>query len=180
MLNAAVRLNLSHRRNHSSLSAAAIFLACALQGVRLTQHDFCLAIGLTEVTLRKVNKELGAHWRRLVPKGYKEKAIPAFLARHGGGREAEEEKSGREAAGQAGQGSGAEAQPGSSDESKEAAVVGRSGGPDSDLCGWRARGCSEDAAAPLSLRRRGPPLLLAGLRPSFDSDLSPREVGGLG
>ena len=82
MLNAAVRLNLSHRRNHSSLSAAALFLACALQGVRLTQHDFCTRIGLTEVTLRKVNKELGQHWRSLVPSGYQEKAVPTFLAKH--------------------------------------------------------------------------------------------------
>ena len=82
MLNAAVRLNLSHRRNHSSLSAATLFLACALQGVRLTQHEFCTKIGLTEVTLRKVNKELGAHWRSLVPEGYTEKALPPFLAKH--------------------------------------------------------------------------------------------------
>ena len=85
MLNAAVRLNISHRRNHSSLSAASLFLACALQGVRLTQHEFCTKCGLTEVTLRKVNKELGLHWRSLVPAGYKEKHLPPFLAKHAGG-----------------------------------------------------------------------------------------------
>ena len=81
ILNAAVRLNLSHRRNHSSLSAAALFLAAALQGVRLTQHQYCAKIGLTEVTLRKVNRELGLHWRRLVPAGYTEKTLPPFLSR---------------------------------------------------------------------------------------------------
>ena len=79
ILNAAVRLNLSSRRNHTSLSAAALFLACCLQAVRLTQHDYCQQIGLTEVTLRKVNKELGLHWRQLVPADYVPKAVPQFL-----------------------------------------------------------------------------------------------------
>ena len=79
ILNAAVRLNLSSRRNHTSLSAAALFLACCLQAVRLTQHDFCQRIGLTEVTLRKVNKELGMHWRQLVPAEYEPRAVPQFL-----------------------------------------------------------------------------------------------------
>ena len=79
ILNAAVRLNLSSRRNHGSLSAAALFLACCLQAVRLTQHDYCQQIGLTEVTLRKVNKELGLYWKELVPAGYVPKAVPQFL-----------------------------------------------------------------------------------------------------
>ena len=79
VLNAAVRLNLSSRRNHTSLSAAALFLACCLQAVRLTQHDYCQQIGLTEVTLRKVNKELGLHWKQLVPADYIPKAVPQFL-----------------------------------------------------------------------------------------------------
>ena len=79
ILNAAVRLNLSSRRNHTSLSAAALFLACCLQAVKLTQHDYCQQIGLTEVTLRKVNKELGLHWKQLVPADYQPKAVPQFL-----------------------------------------------------------------------------------------------------
>ena len=95
ILNAAVRLNLSSRRNHTSLSAAALFLACCLQAVRLTQHDYCQQIGLTEVTLRKVNKELGMYWRELVPAGYQPKAVPLFLVKQGASEQKKKTEKGK-------------------------------------------------------------------------------------
>ncbi|CAN7108319.1 unnamed protein product [Brassica rapa subsp. narinosa] len=46
------------RRNPISISAAAIYLACQLEDKRKTQAEICKITGLTEVTLRKVYKEL--------------------------------------------------------------------------------------------------------------------------
>lgn len=77
--NQAVKKNLCSRRNNSSLSAAAVYLACQLQGMRTTQHSFCKTVGLTEVTLRKVFKELKEHWEELVPANYKPFKIPSGL-----------------------------------------------------------------------------------------------------
>eukprot|EP00466_Bigelowiella_natans_P014708 jgi/Bigna1/67459/fgenesh1_pg.3_\ len=69
--NQAVKRHLCYRRNSSSLSAASVYLACQLQGMRTTQNSFCKIVGLTEVTLRKVYKELKNHWPQLVPDNYK-------------------------------------------------------------------------------------------------------------
>ncbi|CAM8946825.1 unnamed protein product [Rhodiola kirilowii] len=50
------------RRNPISISAAAIYLACQLEDKRKTQAEICKITGLTEVTLRKVYKELLENW----------------------------------------------------------------------------------------------------------------------
>lgn len=69
------------RRNPISISAAAIYLACQLEDKRKTQAEICKVTGLTEVTLRKVYKELLENWGDLLPKNYTpavppEKAFP--------------------------------------------------------------------------------------------------------
>ncbi|KAB5547664.1 hypothetical protein DKX38_011070 [Salix brachista] len=69
------------RRNPISISAAAIYLACQLEDKRKTQAEICKVTGLTEVTLRKVYKELLENWDDLLPKNYTpavppEKAFP--------------------------------------------------------------------------------------------------------
>ncbi|KAL8477224.1 hypothetical protein ACS0TY_029497 [Phlomoides rotata] len=69
------------RRNPISISAAAIYLACQLEDKRKTQAEICKVTGLTEVTLRKVYKELLENWDDLLPSNYKpvvppEKAFP--------------------------------------------------------------------------------------------------------
>lgn len=69
------------RRNPISISAAAIYLACQLEDKRKTQAEICKVTGLTEVTLRKVYKELLENWDDLVPADYTpatppEKAFP--------------------------------------------------------------------------------------------------------
>ncbi|XP_024529281.1 plant-specific TFIIB-related protein 1 [Selaginella moellendorffii] len=69
------------RRNPISISAAAIYLACQLEDKRKTQTEICKATGLTEVTLRKVYKELLENLDDLMPKDYTpavppEKAFP--------------------------------------------------------------------------------------------------------
>lgn len=61
------------RRNPISISAAAIYLACQLEDKRKTQAEICKVTGLTEVTLRKVYKELLENWDDLLPSNY----IPA-------------------------------------------------------------------------------------------------------
>ncbi|GLJ29927.1 hypothetical protein SUGI_0591680 [Cryptomeria japonica] len=73
------------RRNPISISAAAIYLACQLEDKRKTQAEICKATGLTEVTLRKVYKELLENWDDLLPKNYTpavppEKAFPMTAA----------------------------------------------------------------------------------------------------
>ncbi|EPS63149.1 hypothetical protein M569_11636, partial [Genlisea aurea] len=70
------------RRNPISISAAAIYLACQLEDKRKTQAEICKVTGLTEVTLRKVYKELLENWDDLLPSNYNpvvppEKAFPA-------------------------------------------------------------------------------------------------------
>ncbi|XP_031255092.1 plant-specific TFIIB-related protein 1 [Pistacia vera] len=69
------------RRNPISISAAAIYLACQLEDKRKTQAEICKVTGLTEVTLRKVYKELLENWDDLLPSNYipavpPEKAFP--------------------------------------------------------------------------------------------------------
>ncbi|XP_038983344.1 plant-specific TFIIB-related protein 1-like [Phoenix dactylifera] len=69
------------RRNPISISAAAIYLACQLEDKRKTQAEICKVMGLTEVTLRKVYKELLENWDDLLPPNYipavpPEKAFP--------------------------------------------------------------------------------------------------------
>eukprot|EP00954_Amorphochlora_amoebiformis_P029729 1393578-Amorphochlora_amoeboformis.AAC.2 len=80
--NQAVKKHLCYRRNSSSLSAASVYLACQLQGMRTTQNSFCKTVGLTEVTLRKVYKELKTHWQSLVPEDYKPFRVPNGLKAH--------------------------------------------------------------------------------------------------
>jgi len=77
--NQAVKKHLCYRRNSSSLSAASVYLACQLQGMRTTQNSFCKTVGLTEVTLRKVYKELKNHWATLVPENYTPFKVPNGL-----------------------------------------------------------------------------------------------------
>ncbi|PSS36464.1 Plant-specific TFIIB-related protein [Actinidia chinensis var. chinensis] len=69
------------RRNPISISAAAIYLACQLEDKRKTQAEICKVTGLTEVTLRKVYKELLENLDDLLPSNYTpavppEKAFP--------------------------------------------------------------------------------------------------------
>ncbi|KAG0455600.1 hypothetical protein HPP92_024892 [Vanilla planifolia] len=69
------------RRNPISISAAAIYLACQLEDKRKTQAEICKVTGLTEVTLRKVYKELLENCHDLLPPNYTpavplEKAFP--------------------------------------------------------------------------------------------------------
>ncbi|WZY67995.1 hypothetical protein YC2023_000235 [Brassica napus] len=58
------------RRNPISISAAAIYLACQLEDKRKTQAEICKITGLSEVTLRKVYKELLENWDDLLPSNY--------------------------------------------------------------------------------------------------------------
>lgn len=69
------------RRNPISISAAAIYLSCQLEDKRKTQTEICKATALTEVTLRKVYKELLENINDLLPAHYTpavpiEKAFP--------------------------------------------------------------------------------------------------------
>lgn len=67
----AMQKNICSRRNPGSVAAAAIYLACQLDGVRKTQTEICRATPLTEVTLRKVRNELNAERDALLPDWYK-------------------------------------------------------------------------------------------------------------
>lgn len=67
----AMRNNICSRRNPVSISAAAIYLACQMDGVRKTQAEICRATNLTEVTLRKVYKELNREQAAIIPPWYK-------------------------------------------------------------------------------------------------------------
>lgn len=76
------------RRNPISISAAAIYLACQLEDKRKTQAEICKVTGLTEVTLRKVYKELLENWDDLLPSNYSpavppEKAFPTATVASG-------------------------------------------------------------------------------------------------
>lgn len=68
----AIRKNICSKRNPVSISAAAIYLACQMDGVRKTQTEICRTTSPTEVTLRKVYKELSREQEALVPDWYKE------------------------------------------------------------------------------------------------------------
>lgn len=66
----AMQNNICSRRNPTSISASAIYLACQLEGIRKTQTEICRATRLTEVTLRKVHKELNQEHATLMPDWY--------------------------------------------------------------------------------------------------------------
>lgn len=71
------------RRNPISISAGAIYLSCQLEDKRKTQTEICKATALTEVTLRKVYKELLENIGDLLPANYSpvvplEKAFPGL------------------------------------------------------------------------------------------------------
>ncbi|CAN8067171.1 unnamed protein product [Agarophyton chilense] len=72
----AMRNNICSRRNPVSISAAAIYLACQMDGVRKTQTEICRATNLTEVTLRKVYKELNREHAAIIPAWYKSEKVP--------------------------------------------------------------------------------------------------------
>ncbi|KAL5219338.1 hypothetical protein ABZP36_020022 [Zizania latifolia] len=88
------------RRNPISISAAAIYLACQLEDKRKTQAEICKVTGLTEVTLRKVYKELLENWDDLLPPNYTpatppEKAFPMttiYSSRSSSGKELYQDK----------------------------------------------------------------------------------------
>ncbi|KAM0886450.1 hypothetical protein ACQ4PT_029691 [Festuca glaucescens] len=88
------------RRNPISISAAAIYLACQLEDKRKTQAEICKVTGLTEVTLRKVYKELLENWDDLLPQNYTpatppEKAFPMtniYSARSSSGKDLYQDK----------------------------------------------------------------------------------------
>uniref|UniRef100_A0ACD5XHN2 Uncharacterized protein n=1 Tax=Avena sativa TaxID=4498 RepID=A0ACD5XHN2_AVESA len=88
------------RRNPISISAAAIYLACQLEDKRKTQAEICKVTGLTEVTLRKVYKELLENWDDLLPHNYTpatppEKAFPMtniYSARSSSGKDLYQDK----------------------------------------------------------------------------------------
>lgn len=67
----AMENNICSRRYPPSLSAAAIRLACQLDGVRKTQVEICRATPVTDVTLRKVHKELIRDESMVIPEWYK-------------------------------------------------------------------------------------------------------------
>jgi len=72
----------------STNASAAIYLACQLEDKRKTQAEICKVTGLTEVTLRKVYKELLENWDDLLPPNYTpavppEKAFPMTLISSG-------------------------------------------------------------------------------------------------
>eukprot|EP00013_Stygamoeba_regulata_P003742 CAMPEP_0177629116 /NCGR_PEP_ID=MMETSP0447-20121125/496_1 /TAXON_ID=0 /ORGANISM="Stygamoeba regulata, Strain BSH-02190019" /LENGTH=693 /DNA_ID=CAMNT_0019130415 /DNA_START=206 /DNA_END=2285 /DNA_ORIENTATION=+ len=68
--------NYCSRRNPMSISAAALYLASQLQE---DETEICKVTGLTEVTLRKVYKELIAHMDELLPPNYTSVTPPAKI-----------------------------------------------------------------------------------------------------
>jgi transcription initiation factor TFIIIB Brf1 subunit/transcription initiation factor TFIIB len=66
----AFRLDACPRRAPASVSAAGIYLACQIMGVRLTQAEVCRVMQVTGVTLRKVYRELWVSVRAVVPEAY--------------------------------------------------------------------------------------------------------------
>eukprot|EP00179_Madagascaria_erythrocladioides_P029766 CAMPEP_0198354030 /NCGR_PEP_ID=MMETSP1450-20131203/113793_1 /TAXON_ID=753684 ORGANISM="Madagascaria erythrocladiodes, Strain CCMP3234" /NCGR_SAMPLE_ID=MMETSP1450 /ASSEMBLY_ACC=CAM_ASM_001115 /LENGTH=503 /DNA_ID=CAMNT_0044060251 /DNA_START=33 /DNA_END=1544 /DNA_ORIENTATION=+ len=63
----AVENNISSRRNPSSVAAASVYLAFKVARVEKTQTEICQRTSLTEVTLRKVFKELLRNARLVLP-----------------------------------------------------------------------------------------------------------------
>lgn len=68
--------NLCTRRNPISISAAAIYMSCLLEDKSRTQAEICKATGLSEVTLRKVFRELSKNLDDLLPPYYQPKVPP--------------------------------------------------------------------------------------------------------
>lgn len=66
----AYRLDACPRRAPASVSAACIYLTCQIMDARLTQAAVCRVMQVTEVTLRKVYKELCCSARAVVPEEY--------------------------------------------------------------------------------------------------------------
>jgi transcription initiation factor TFIIIB Brf1 subunit/transcription initiation factor TFIIB len=58
------------RRAPASVSAAGLYLACQIMGARLTQAQVCRVLQVTEVTLRKVYRELFQSAADVVPEAY--------------------------------------------------------------------------------------------------------------
>lgn len=81
----AYLIDVCPRRAPASISAACIYLTCQLLQKRLTQAEVCRVMKVTEVTLRKVYKELCLSVRALVPEEYSiERAKPPRVGRRGG------------------------------------------------------------------------------------------------
>jgi len=59
--------NLCSKRNPQSIAAAAIYMACQIEDRKKTQIEISKASGLTEVTLRKVHKELTTNLHDMIP-----------------------------------------------------------------------------------------------------------------
>jgi transcription initiation factor TFIIB len=70
------------RRNPTSIAAAAIYLACNLEDQKKTQTEICKVTGLTEVTLRKVYKELLSQHEKLIPTNYIPKCVVVSCCLH--------------------------------------------------------------------------------------------------
>lgn len=66
----AYRMDVCPRRAPASVSAACIYLTCQLLRKRPTQAEVCRVMKVTEVTLRKVYRELCLSLRVLVPEEY--------------------------------------------------------------------------------------------------------------
>jgi hypothetical protein len=69
MSNRAVLLA-EKQRNPRVLSAVAIYLAANLQGERMKQKVLSDACGVSQVTIRKVYRELATDWEQLAPANY--------------------------------------------------------------------------------------------------------------
>lgn len=67
----ALQNNICSRRNPVSISVAALYLACQLEGVRRTQTEIYRATNITEVTLRKVHRELSKELKIVTPAWYR-------------------------------------------------------------------------------------------------------------
>jgi Transcription factor TFIIB repeat len=66
----AFNLKLCSRRNAQSVGSAAIYMSCLLHGIRRTQVEIARETKVTEVTLRKVHKELTLHLDRIIPPSF--------------------------------------------------------------------------------------------------------------
>lgn len=65
-----IRQGICSRRAPASVSAACIFMACRLDNVRKTQIEVSRATAVTEVTLRKVHKELTKEENKIIPEWF--------------------------------------------------------------------------------------------------------------
>lgn len=71
IVNETCARNMLVNHHPSSVSAAAIYFASQLTGVKRTQSEVSKATLVSEVTLRKVHKELLAHGDSILPQEYK-------------------------------------------------------------------------------------------------------------